>query len=341
MSAIPPAVMWTYIAGGVALAAGILTIFLRGEWRRAQGWERLILFGPVFYGAPIAAFGTEHFTIHREIAALVPAWIPAHSAVAYCVGGCFIAAGFSLATRIQAQLAAALLALVFFLFVVLMDAPGFAAAPHSRFAAALLLRELSFCGGALALAAALGGAAQPLFAGRSFWPLRLGCNGRDGRQRTPAAPPAVSRSPRGERRGNIAAVAARYFIGVTVVYYCIEQFRHGRHVPGIPLEAVTPAWIFGHAVWTYVAAAVFAAGGALLLANIRARAAATAVGAVVLLVVLTVYVPMAVAEHTNLTGINYAADTLMYCGAVLMLAAAMPTVARLRPTPAPAVSIGG
>lgn len=287
MSTIPQPVMWTYIAGGAVLAAGIATALIRGEWRRERGWERLILFGPMFYGAPIAAFGTEHFTIHRAIAAMVPAWMPAHGAVAYFIGGCFIAAGFSLATRIEARLAAPLLALVFFLFVVLMDAPGFAATPHSRFAAALMLRELSFCGGALALAAALG---------------------------------AVGRG----RRQQGAVTAARYFIGVPVVFYCIEQFLHGRHVPGLPLEAVTPTWIFGHAVWTYVAAVVFAAGGALLVANYRTRAAATAVGGVVLLAVLAVYVPMAAVEHTNLTGINYAADTLMYCGAVLMLAAALP-----------------
>ena len=75
----------------------------------------------------------------------------------YFVGACFIAAGLSLVTKIQARLAASLLALTFFLFVVLMDAPGLARNPQNRFALALMLRELAFCGGPLALAASLSG----------------------------------------------------------------------------------------------------------------------------------------------------------------------------------------
>ena len=76
---------------------------------------------------------------------------------AYFVGACFIAAALSLVTKIQARLAASLLALTFFLFVVLMDAPGWAQDPQNRFALALMLRELSFSGGPLALAASLSG----------------------------------------------------------------------------------------------------------------------------------------------------------------------------------------
>ncbi|MGH9534445.1 MAG: hypothetical protein ACRD2E_06255 [Terriglobales bacterium] len=294
-----------YAVFAVILVLGAGLIFARGEWRQSRGWERLILFGPVFYAAPIAAFGTEHFTTTRDIAALVPGWLPWHVFWAYVVGACFIGAGLSLATKVAARWAASLLALTFFLFVLLMDLPGWAQDLHSRFAAALALRELAFCAGALALAASLG---------------------------------AMGRG----RRGRAAATVARYFIGIGVVFYCVEQFLHSHHVPGIPLEAMTPAWIFGHAVWTYLAAVVYAGGGALLLAGKRTRAAATAVAAVALFVVLVVYVPMAVAEHTSLTGINYAADTLMYCGTVLMLAGAMPGAAsRESPITAPAKTLAG
>jgi hypothetical protein len=45
----------------------------------------------------------------------------------------------------------------------------------------------------------------------------------------------------------------------------------------------------------------------------------------VLLVVLVVYVPIGVVERASLDkGLNYLADTLMYGGAVLLLAGAMP-----------------
>jgi hypothetical protein len=119
---IPSEVTWSYLSFGVVLAIGLVTIFLRGDWQKARGFDKLILLGPLFYAAPLACFGTEHFTLTKIIASLIPAWIPWHLFWAYFVGGSFIAAALSLVTRIQARLAASLLALTFFLFVVLMDA---------------------------------------------------------------------------------------------------------------------------------------------------------------------------------------------------------------------------
>jgi len=153
--AIPSTVIWSYFAFGVVLAIGLVAIFLRGDWQKARGFDKLVLFGPLFYAAPIAAFGTEHFTVTQAIASLIPKWIPWYQFWAYFVGVCFIAAALSLVTRVQARLAASLLALTFFLFVALMDAPGWARDLRNRFALALALRELSFSVGALALAASL------------------------------------------------------------------------------------------------------------------------------------------------------------------------------------------
>ena len=284
---IPSQVIWSYFAFGVVLAIGLVAIFLCGDWQRARGFDKLILFGPLFYAAPIAAFGTEHFTVTKAIASLIPAWIPWHQFWAYFVGACFIAAALSLVTRIQARLAASLLALTFFLFVVLMDAPGWARNPHDRFALTFALRELSFSGGALALAASL-------------------------------------TEQRRERGTHILATIARYFIAIPVLFFSFEQFMHGKHVPGIPLERVTPGYIYGHAIWTYLAAVVYAVAGTLLLVGKKTRAAATWLGLTVLFVELVVYLPIGVVERASLDGINYLADTLMYCGAVLLLAGTMP-----------------
>jgi uncharacterized membrane protein YphA (DoxX/SURF4 family) len=285
--AIPAPVVWAYVAGGVVLAIGLVTIFLRGDWRKARGLDKLILFGPLFYAVPVAAFGTEHFTLTGAIASLVPAWLPWHQFWAYFVGACFIAAALSLVTGVQARLSASLLALTFFLFVVLMDAPAWAQNPRDRFAATLALRELSFSGGALALAGSLNG-------------------------------------QRRERGADVLATVGRYFIAIPVLFFSFEQFMHGDYVPGIPLNRVTPVWVYGHAIWTYLTAAVYAVAGPLLLIGKKARAAATWLGLTVLFVVLAVYVPIGVAERASLTGFNYMADTLMFCGAVLLLAGALP-----------------
>lgn len=286
-AAIPSPVIWSYSVGGFVFAIGLVAIFIRREWQGARGLEKLVLFGPVFYAAPLAAFGTEHFTLAREIASAVPAWIPWHLFWAYLIGACFIAAGLSLVTKVQARLTASLVALTFFLFVLLMDAPGWAHHLGDRFAPTLMLRELSFSGGALALAATLS-------------------------------------APWRERGERVLATVARYFIAVPVLFYSVEQFLHADHVPGVPLKLVTPDWIYGHAIWTYVAAVAYAITGTLLVIGKKTRAAATWLGLTVLFVELVVYVPFGVAERVSLTGINYLGDTLMYCGAVLLLAGAMP-----------------
>jgi len=283
--AIPSEVRWSYFAFGVVIVIGLVTIFVRGDWQKARGFDKLILFGPLFYAAPLAAFGTEHLTLTEVIASLVPKWIPWHLFWAYFVGVCFIAAALSLVTRIQARLAASLLGLTFFLFVVLMDVPAWADDPRNRFALALVLRQLSFSGGALALAASL----------TEQWR---------------------------ERGTDILGTIARYFVAIPVLYYSFEQFMHADHVPGIPLVMVTPQWLHGHAIWTYLAAVVYAVAGPLLLIGKRTRAAATWLALTVLFMVLVVYVPIAVVERASIEGFNYLADTLMYCGAVLLLARA-------------------
>jgi hypothetical protein len=286
--AIPSEVIWSYLAGGVVFAIGLVAIFLRGDWQRARGFDKLILFGPLFYAAPLAAFGTEHFTLTEAVASIIPAWIPWHPFWVYFLGGCFIAAALSLVTKIQARLSASLLAMTFFLFVALMHGPGWAQEPGNRFALTVALRELTFSGGALALAASLSG-------------------------------------QRGERRSNALLTIARTFVGIPVLFFSFEQFLHGDHVPGIPLKPLTPDYVYGHAIWTYLAAVVYAVMGTLLLAGKRTRAAATWLGVSVLFIELVVYVPIGVVERASLaSGLNYVADTLMFCGTVFLLASAMP-----------------
>ena len=292
--AIPSQVIWSYVVGGIVFATGLVVIFLRGDWQKARGIDKLILFGPIFYAAPLAAFGTEHFTLTEDIASLVPTWIPWHEFWAYFVGACFIAAALSMVTRIQARLAASLLALNFFLFVVLMDVPAWIQNPRDRIALALALRELSFSGGALALAASL-------------------------------------TEPARELGAHVLATIARYFVAIPVLFYSFEQFMHGDHVPAVPLERMTPTWIPGHAIWTYLAAVGYAVAGIPLLVGKKTRAAAAWVGLTVLFVELVVYVPIGVADRASLdNGLNYVGDTLMYCGAVLLLAGAMPREAQGR-----------
>jgi uncharacterized membrane protein YphA (DoxX/SURF4 family) len=284
---IPREVVCSYFSFGVIFAVGLAAIFVRGNWQRARGFAKLILLGPVFYSAPLAAFGTEHFTLTTGMGSMIPAWIPWHTFWIYFVGACFIAAALSMVTGIQARVAASLVSLALFLFVVLMHFPAWVRDPQNRFALTVALREISFSGGALGLAASLTEQSH-------------------------------------QRSGRNLATIARYFVAIPVLFFSFEQFLHGDHVPGVPLKMVTPAYVFGHAIWTYVAAAVYAVAGILLLIGKKTRLAAIWLGLTVLFVELVVYVPIAVVERASLEGLNYMADTLMFCGAVLILAGAMP-----------------
>jgi uncharacterized membrane protein len=294
VGAIPSEVILSYGAAGVVFAVALVTMFVRGEWGKARGpgglgkLEKLILLGPIFYAMPIAAFGVEHFTEAKGVASIVPAWIPWHLFWVYLLGACFIAAAMSLVTGIGTRLAASLLALTFFLFVVLMDAPGWIANPRDRISMALMLRELAFCAGPLALAASLSTEKYP-------------------------------------RIAHIDLAAARIFIAVTALVYAVEQFLHADCVPAVPLERVTPTWIWGHTMWAYVAAVAYVVTGAMLLIGKKTRAAATWLGLTVLVVELAVYVPIGWAGRASLgDGLNYVMDTMMFLGTALLLAGAMP-----------------
>lgn len=285
--AIPSRILLSYAVGGLVVALWLVSAFLRERRPKPRGLETLVLIGPLFYAAPLAAFGTEHFTLTDVIASLIPAWIPWHRFLTYLIGAAFIAAALALVTRIRARLAASLLASTFLCFVVFMDIPGWLQDPRDRFGLTLALRELAFSGGALALATALPG-----------WSNET-------------------------RRATLATVA-RYFVAIPVVVYGVQQLMHGDHVPGVPLNKLMPEYVPGHAIWTYAAGVIFLVAGSLLLVGRKRRAAATWLGATVLWLVLVVYVPIAVMQRASFEGLNYLADTLMFCGALLLLAGAMP-----------------
>jgi len=287
-AAIPSDVKWAYLAFTLVFVVGLVTIFARGDWQRAQGLDRLILFGPIFYAAPLAAFATEHFTQTKIIASIVPKWMPWHYFWAYFVGTCFILAALSLVTRIRARLAASLVALTMFLFVALMYIPATLRHPDNRIFGTIALRETSFSGGALAFAAFLSDAWR-------------------------------------NRGARIMATVALYFVAIPVLFFSYLQVAHANYVPGVPLDRLTPAYIVGHGFWNYLGGAVYAVAGILLLIGTQTRAAATWLGATVLLIESAVYVPIAVVDRASLdNGLNYMADTLMFCGAVLLLAGATP-----------------
>ncbi|HBB96244.1 MAG TPA: hypothetical protein DC054_12710 [Blastocatellia bacterium] len=277
---------WMYVCASLLFIIGLIKIFR--ELPREHGIDKVMPFGRMFFAIPIAVFGSEHFTITANIATLVPHWIPWHTFWVYLVGVAFICAALSITTLVQARLAAALVGMTFLIFVLVMDMPGVAANLHNRFVWALALRQLAFSGGAFALAM------SPL-------------STRPRQRSRPQLTNAVTAIP-------------RFFVGIPSLFYGVEHLLHPEYVPGIPLQKLTPEWIPGRITLSYFVGVILILAGVCLLVNKKTRMAATILGLTILLTVLWIYLPMLLAAPKDVVALNFFFDTLLFSGAILLLA---------------------
>jgi uncharacterized membrane protein YphA (DoxX/SURF4 family) len=274
------------------VAVAILLVGLvaaRRAFSAATGLDKLIVLGPAFAAASIASFGGEHFAIAQAIKEGVPAWIPWHLFWAYFVGLALLSAGLSLAVGRCVRWSAPLLALMIFLFVLMLSLPGSIATPHDRFRWTVMLRDLSFSMGALALAGSL---MEETRAGLGRWMILI----------------------------------PRIIIGFTLVFFGVQHILHPEFAPGVPLQKMTPQWVPALRLWGYLVGVFLLVAGAALLANQKTRLAAAWTGLVMTAITVLLYLPIFVLDPASLKmeGMNYVFDTLFFGGTMLFLAAAMP-----------------
>jgi len=119
-------------------------------------------------------------------------------------------------------------------------------------------------------------------------------------------------------------------IGITAIFYGIENSLHTANVPGVPLQKLMPAWIPAHLLIGWLTGAILVGAGVCILLDKRTRMAATYLGTWIVLLVLFIYGPILIAALANLStdikveGINYFFDTLLFAGTILALARATP-----------------
>jgi uncharacterized membrane protein YphA (DoxX/SURF4 family) len=92
--------------------------------------ERLGVIGYWLFAVASISYGIGHFQDSAFVASVIPDWIPSHLFVTWFTGAALIVAGLAMAARVWARPAAALLGLMFFLWVVLLHAPRIMHAPH-------------------------------------------------------------------------------------------------------------------------------------------------------------------------------------------------------------------
>jgi uncharacterized membrane protein len=285
---------WMCFAGLIYLGAGVF--LLRNELSAARGWDKLIALGCVFFAASLAAFAPEHFYGGPEyIQKMAPSWMPARPFWPYFVGCALLAGATSLTVRKFVRLSSTLLGLMFFLFVCMIYLQSLLAHLGNRFAWIFVLRDLSFAAGAWALAGVHS---------RSFSP----------------------------RLSEGLILFGRTVVAIAAIFFAIQHFLHPELAPGVPSLKVTPAWVPLPSFWDYLTGVILFISGAALLINQKARMAAASIGLLMAILTLLLYVPilvMASQPSQILEGINYVADTLLYAGAALLVAGAMPEDALL------------
>ncbi|PYS70960.1 MAG: hypothetical protein DMF69_11895 [Acidobacteria bacterium] len=73
----------------------------------------------------------------------------------------------------------------------------------------------------------------------------------------------------------------------------------------------------------YFVGVILILAGVCLLVNKKGRMATTILGLTILLTVLWIYLPMLLAAPKDVVALNYFFDTMLFCGAILLLANAL------------------
>ncbi len=277
----------------LSMCAAGLALLVIGLWSAAhviaqrRGLEKVVALANLCFALPLAVFGAEHLSMPRVLANMVPPFMPAHLFWAYFVGLALIAASLSIATRIQVRWSGLLFGMMMVLFVAMMHFPG-AIANGGRILWTIVFREMSFAGGAWVLAG-------------------LAMNGSS-------------------REGKGLITVGRVLIGIVAIVFGVQHFLHPMVLPVVPLKKEMPLWVPAHAFIDYLTGAFLVVGGVCFLLARKTRMAAIYLGAWILLLVVVIYGPVLIASLANadagtqIEGINYFADTLLFGGVILSLA---------------------
>jgi len=209
---------------------------------------------------------------------------------AYFVGFALLFASLSIATKIQVRWSGLLFGIMMFLFEAMVHIPRVLASPSNRIPWTIVIREMSFAGGAWILA---------------------------------------GNAMRGPGESKLITVG-RVLIAIAAIFFGVEHFLHPTGCPGVPLEKLTPAWIPGRLLIGYLTGAILLVAGASMLLAKKTRLAATYLGTWMVLLVLFIYGPILIAQISDpstavkVEGINYFADALLFAGTILALASATP-----------------
>jgi uncharacterized membrane protein len=263
----------------------------KNDVARARGLDKIVALSNLCFAIPLAVFGALHLSAAPFLQNMVPSYVPWHLFWAYFVGVALIAGALSIALKIGVRWSGLLFAIMMFLFVAMLHLPG-ALTDHLRTSWVVVFREPSFAAGGLLLSAAAAG-----------WEPRV---------------------------KTLLIVLGRTIIGITAIFFSVQQFLHPPLAYGVPLDKIMPVWIPAPSVIGYLTATILLIAGICILFAQKTWIAATYLGAWILVLVIFVYGPILITSlldpstAVKVEGLNYFADTLLFAGSILALANASP-----------------
>ena len=270
------------------LVVGIVTY--RRDLQTSQRYASdLTSLGPVLVAASIAAFAGEHFTAAPILAKLVPKWMPARLFIAYFVGAAHLAAASSFVARRYIRWSSLGLALMFGLFVLLMDLPAALSNPAVRISWSLAARETTFAMGALALFATVTWRHRP-------------------------------------HRAKTIVTIARIWTAAVVLFYGVENILYPQFASGVPATTPTQPWIPLPMLIAYATGTLLVAFGIAMVVDKYASAATAGCGLLMTLLTVALYVPQWVIARgvaQQVTAINFVFDTLLFAGTLFVISRAI------------------
>ena len=224
----------------------------------------LLKAGRFFFALSMLFFGVEYFIYIGALKGPIPGppWIPGSHTAAVLVGGVLIAVAVCIVTEKLARLAAALLGVALFLYVLFLQFPRLIAQPHSPDPWTSGFELLALMSGAFVLA-------------RIETP--------DGLRLEPA--------------NNILShlvTFGRVVFAIALVVFAVQHFQYAKFV-----ATIVPAWIPARLFWAYFVGVAFIAAALAIVTRKMARTASILLGTMFFIWVIILHVPRVAAQPRN------------------------------------------
>lgn len=271
------------VFGFLILVAGVAVSLHRSKG--LPGLQRWCDLGLPFIASALAAFGMQHLLGAQSLVEIVPPWMPWRLFWVYFVGFALVAAALSFTLRRTIRFSAPLLALLFLLLALLTDLPAAIVEPRQWLGWSMLLREISYSSGALAVA-------------------------------------VVARTIQNSVRSHQLFAVARWTITLAIFYFAFEQLAFPQLSPGVPDLLRMPSWILAPRLLTRLSGLVLASAGVMLVFRKHAAYGATLAGTWMALLTVGLYVPIMctrLGTAKAIEGVDFAFDMLLFAGTALSL----------------------